>query len=254
MAFRIAGVASHTGDQPLAARRMVEAMQIDSLLLRYLSPGALARLAWQREQDAASGYVEEFTDVLKSLGKQLASQTFTIVTDAGGLNPAACAATTGRALQAAELGGTSIGIVTGDDLTDHPSIPKTPGKLLHANAQFGSDAVAGAFNRGARVVITGAMPAASLVGGACSDHFGWEADSVSQYAGAAVAAQVLQGGAAAPAPRSPRRCCKAAPRQRVETQRGGASSILRPAPATRSRKSQPAEAASSPVRPAALAW
>src|SRR4051812_37988806 len=91
--------------------------RIDVLTLEYLAELTLAILAHLRSKDPGKGFVTDFPPLLERLGPALTGQGgLKVVTNAGGLNPNACAGRCGAVLQAAGLGGLLIGVVTGDDL------------------------------------------------------------------------------------------------------------------------------------------
>ncbi len=115
--IRIANGAGFLGDSLAAPRRLVEAAEVDYLTLEYLAELTLSILARAREKDPAQGYAGDFITVLQSLCPALAAQSkLRIVTNAGGMNPRSCARAAGAVLDAAGLGDTMIGVVTGDDL------------------------------------------------------------------------------------------------------------------------------------------
>ena len=129
MTIKIANGAGFLGDNLDAPRLLVEAAQVDYLTLEYLAELTMSILARQREKNPEAGYATDFLDVLKSLLPALKSQPqLKIVTNAGGVNPLACAAAAGKLLQAAGLGETAIGVVTGDDLL--PRLEQAAGRWL----------------------------------------------------------------------------------------------------------------------------
>src|SRR5262245_34762469 len=117
MTIKIANGAGFLGDNLDAPRLLVESAQVDYLTLEYLAELTMSILARQREKNPAAGYAADFLDVLKSVVPALKAQPqLNIVTNAGGVNPLACAAATAEILRSGGLGDTNIGVVTGDDL------------------------------------------------------------------------------------------------------------------------------------------
>ncbi len=117
MPLRIANAAGFLGDNLDAPRITVERATVDYLTLEYLAELTMSILARQREKDPQAGYANDFLDVLASLVPALQKQTrLKIVTNAGGVNPIACARRAADVLVAAGLGGTTVAVVTGDDL------------------------------------------------------------------------------------------------------------------------------------------
>src|SRR5438067_8602139 len=67
--------------------------RLDVLTLEYLAELTMSILALQKQRDPTAGYAGDFLDVLERLTPQLKSQPkLRIVTNAGGMNPAGCAA------------------------------------------------------------------------------------------------------------------------------------------------------------------
>src|SRR6476646_5874729 len=114
--IRIANGAGFLGDWIDAPRRLVESAEVDYLTIEHLAELTLSILARLREKNPEEGYATDFLDILSSLTGPLAAQSqLNVITNAGGMNPVACAKEAGRILTAAGLGDTPIGVVTGDD-------------------------------------------------------------------------------------------------------------------------------------------
>ena len=112
------------------------------------------------------GYATDFiSGVLKPNLKQIAAQGVKVLTNAGGVNPQACAAA--RALIAEQGLDLKVAVITGDgllaqgaaltgyqDMFSGAAFPDS-GKLASANAYLGGFPVAAALEQGADIVITG---------------------------------------------------------------------------------------------------
>ncbi len=93
MALRIGNAAGFLGDNLDAPRLLAESGGVDYLTLEYLAELTLSILARSREKNPQAGYAADFLDVLASLCPALSKHgDMKIVTNAGGMNPAACAA------------------------------------------------------------------------------------------------------------------------------------------------------------------
>ncbi|MEX2559603.1 MAG: acyclic terpene utilization AtuA family protein, partial [Pirellulales bacterium] len=209
----IANAAGFLGDNLDAPRRLVESARVDYLTLEYLAELTLSILARLREKDPNAGYANDFLDVLASLVPALRSQPqLKIVSNAGGMNPLACARAAAALLADAGLGDLVIGVVTGDDLLDRlPALEaggwpfenldtKQPLRALgrevaSANAYLGGRPIAEALDRGARLVLTGRVADASLTVGPAVHAFGWKWDDWRRLAGASVAGHLIECGA-----------------------------------------------------------
>ncbi len=213
MALKIANGAGFLGDNLDAPRLLVERAEVDYLTLEYLAELTMSILARQREKDPKLGYASDFIEVLQSLLPALKTQPrLKIVTNAGGMNPSACAAVAGKVLQEAGLGDTLIGVVTGDDLlsqlpdlqlagcpfenldTKQPlSELKSP--IVCANAYLGAQPISEALAGGARIVITGRVADASLTVGPAMHEFHHSWDHWNLLAGFSVAGHLIECGA-----------------------------------------------------------
>ena len=213
MTIRIANGAGFLGDNLDAPRLLVENAQVDYLTLEYLAELTMSILARQREKDPATGYAADFLEVLRSLLPALKAQTqLKIVTNAGGMNPHACATATAKILNEAGLGDTAIGVVCGDDLLPHLSQLQSAGcrfenldteqpltklglPIVSANAYLGAQPIAEALSGGARIVIIGRVADASLTVGPAAHKFSWKWDDWNRLAGGSVAGHLIECGA-----------------------------------------------------------
>src|SRR5688572_16972581 len=99
MSLRIANAAGFLGDNLDAPRLTVERAEVDYLTLDYLAELTMSILARKREKNSRLGYAEDFLSVLCTLVPALTRQSqLRIVTNAGGVNPLACARAAGAIL------------------------------------------------------------------------------------------------------------------------------------------------------------
>lgn len=210
---RIGNGCGFWGDNLDAPVLLAENGQLDYLTLEYLAELTMSILALQRQRDPNAGYATDFLDVLTRLVPQLTRQpTLKIVTNAGGMNPQACAARAREILDRAGLTDREVGIVSGDDLlprldellaaghslenldTGEP-LSKVRDRVVSANAYLGSPPIAEALKQGASVVITGRVADAALTVGPAMFEHGWRADDWNHLAGATVAGHLIECGA-----------------------------------------------------------
>ena len=207
---RIGNGCGFWGDSPDAPLRLAERGKLDYLTLEYLAELTMSILALLRQRDPNAGYATDFLDALARLVPTLESRPrLKIVTNAGGMNPAACAAAAKRIVPDAR-----IGVVAGDDLlprldelidgghalahldTGAPLAPVRQ-RVVSANAYLGSAPIAAALGQGARIVITGRVADACLTVGPCLHEFGWSADDWHRVSAATVAGHLIECGAQA---------------------------------------------------------
>lgn len=204
---RIGGGCAFYGDSSVAPVQLMKA-GIDYLALDYLAEVTMSLLGGMKEKNPESGYALDFTEWVWKDNLRLIKETGTrIVTNAGGVNPAACA----RRMQkyAAEAGlSFKIAVVEGDDLmprlaeleaeggemfTGAPFPPRE--QILTANAYLGADPIARALAMGADVVVTGRCVDSALTLGPLVHEFGWGAGDLDQLAGGSLAGHVIECGA-----------------------------------------------------------
>jgi hypothetical protein len=205
------------GDSPDAPVRLAEHGRLDYLTLEYLAELTMSILAVQRQKDAAAGYATDFPAVLARLAPVLTREPgLRVVTNAGGMNPHACAARAKDVLAAAGLGGRRVGVVSGDDLmprldallaAGHPlnhldtgaPLATVRDRVVSANAYLGARPIADALKLGADVVVTGRVADASLTVGPVAHEFGWGfgAADLDRLAAATVAGHLIECGAQA---------------------------------------------------------
>src|SRR5437016_4189982 len=90
---RIGNGCGFWGDNLDAPIVLAEHGRLDYLTLEYLAELTMSILALQKQRDPEAGYATDFLDVLERLAPILKAQPrLRVVTNAGGMNPAACAA------------------------------------------------------------------------------------------------------------------------------------------------------------------
>jgi hypothetical protein len=208
--LKIANASGFWGDQPDAAARLVAAQpDLGFLTLDYLAEVSLSIMAIMRSKDPSAGYARDFVDVVRSLCPFWSAGGATrVVTNAGGLDPDACARECAGVLRAAGLSRLKVAAVGGDDVL--PVLGSATGgfanletgallstvapRLVTANAYLGAGAIADALRAGADVVITGRVADPSLTVGPCIAHFGWSPADFGPIAGATVAGHLIECG------------------------------------------------------------
>jgi hypothetical protein len=213
--IRIGNGCGFWGDNLDAPIEMAREGQLDYLTLEYLAELTMSILALQKERDRALGFASDFIDVLERLCPLWKGQRgLKIVTNAGGMNPEACAAKAAQVLSKQGLGDRRIATVTGDDLmpvldqliasghaftnldTGEP-LAAVRSRIVSANAYLGSQPIAAALSQGADVLITGRVADASLTVGPAVHEFGWRWDDWDRLCSATVAGHLIECGAQA---------------------------------------------------------
>jgi hypothetical protein len=212
---RIGNGCGFWGDNLDAPVALAEGGRLDYLTLEYLAELTMSILALQKARNPDAGYAHDFLDVLERLGPLLKAQpTLKIVTNAGGMNPGACAARAREVLEQAGLRRRAVAVVRGDDLlprldellagghalahldTGEP-LWTVRDRVVSANAYLGSPPIAEALARGAAVVITGRVADAALTLAPAAHELGWAWDDWDRLAAGTVAGHLIECGAQA---------------------------------------------------------
>jgi hypothetical protein len=211
---RIGNGCGFWGDNVDAPVLMARSGEVDYLTLEYLAELTMSILALQKQRDPQAGFATDFVVVMERITDELKRQPdLKVITNAGGMNPAACAARVRDALDRAGLKDRRVGVVSGDDLMSHLDELLKSHSLAHldtgerletirprvvsANAYLGSAPIVDALKQGASVVITGRVADASLTIAPAVYEHGWQLDDWDRLAGAAIAGHVIECGAQA---------------------------------------------------------
>ena len=194
---RIGNASGFYGDRLTAMREMLEGGELDYLTGDYLAELTMLILGRDRMKDPSTGYAKTFIRQMQDCMGLAKEKGVRIVTNAGGLNPAGCAAKL-REIAAEQGLDISIAHVEGDDLVsraDEFSFPDVAsGNVVTANAYLGAFGIAAALNTAADIVVTGRVTDASVIVGPAIAHFGWGREDFDKLAGAVVAGHIIECG------------------------------------------------------------
>jgi hypothetical protein len=186
--LRVGNASGFYGDRFSAWAEMLSDGPLDVLTGDYLAELTMLILGRDRMRDPSAGYARTFLRQMRDCLKLAVDRNVTLITNAGGLNPAGLADAL-RALATDLDVDVHIGHVAGDQL-QRPN-------ALTANAYLGAFGIAECINGGADIVVTGRVTDASLVVGPAIAHFGWQRSDLDALAGATVAGHILECGAQA---------------------------------------------------------
>lgn len=203
---RIGGASGFWGDSSVGAPQLVRQGRLDYLVFDYLAELTMSILAAARGKNPELGYATDFVQVtMKQILRDVAAQGIRVISNAGGVNPQACA-TALRAIAAEQGVALKVAVVTGDDVL--PLVPALqaegvrelqsgaalPARLLTANAYLGALPVKAALDAGAQVVITGRCVDSAVTLGALMHAFGWPADDWDRLAQGSLAGHIIECG------------------------------------------------------------
>ena len=206
--IRIGGASGFWGDAARATPQLLAEEGLDFIVYDYLAEITMSIMARARAKDASKGYALDFvTAAMKPNLPEIARQGVRIVTNAGGVNPQACAVALREVV--AELGlDLKVACISGDDLLDQAAELATQNisemfsgsafpeaeRLQSINAYLGAFPVAKALDMGADIVITGRCVDSAVTLGACIHAYKWKPENLDQLAMGSLAGHILECG------------------------------------------------------------
>ena len=206
---RLGGGPGVYGDTPRAVEGLL-AEGIDYLCLEALAELTLAILQKDRARDETLGYTRDLPRYLAASLPAVVDGRVKVVTNAGGINPAAAAHAAKETAKAMGISGLRIATVLGDDLMTRVDALKgdtssglanmetgepfraRPDVPLFASAYLGAFPIAEALAQGADVVITGRVADAALFLGPLIYEHGWTRDDWDRLASGILVGHLLE--------------------------------------------------------------
>ena len=212
--IRIANAGGYWGDDPHALRRQVRgALPLEYISIDYLAEVTMSILQKQKAKDPCAGYARDFVTQLEPLLEEVLAKGIRIITNAGGVNPAACAEALGAVARARGLS-LRIALVEGDNIAPRmgelleqgvdfrnmetgQAFAPHAGQVLAANAYFGALPVAEALKSNPHIVICGRVTDTGITLAPLIHEFGWGPEAYDLLAAGIVAGHIIECGAQA---------------------------------------------------------
>jgi hypothetical protein len=209
--IRIANAGGYWGDDLGQFKRQVERGPIDFVTLDFLAEITMSIMQKQRARDAEMGFARDFIAQVDQTLDLLLDRGIKVVTNAGGVNPAACrravlatAAKKGRAIHVAAVAGDDIlaridelnaAGASLDNMENGLPFAAVRERVSSANAYFGAWPVVEALKTGAQIVVTGRCTDTGITLAPMIHSFDWAPDDWDRLAAGIVAGHIIECGA-----------------------------------------------------------
>ena len=210
--IRIASGQGFWGDLQRAPIDQARLGDIDFLVMDYLAEVTMSIMQKQKLRNPAFGYARDFVEVVTELLPDIQDKGFKVISNAGGVNPTACAEAIINNARERGFGGLKVAVVTGDDLLGEldtlladgvelrhmetgQGLAEVRDRIVSANAYLGAQPIAEALQQGADVVVTGRTTDTGLTLAPMMFEFGWAEDDWDKLAAGTVAGHILECGA-----------------------------------------------------------
>ncbi|XP_077445698.1 uncharacterized protein LOC144066198 isoform X3 [Stigmatopora argus] len=202
---RIGCASGFWGDTATSVPQLIHGGKLDFLVFDYLSEITMSLLTAAKSKAPNLGYAPDF--VLAALApsiRDIQQKGVRVVSNAGGVNPLACADAIREVVRKAGLD-LKVAVVTGDDLTPQRSRlarvetadgPRAlPEKLHSVNAYLGAGPIRRCLDLGADIVVTGRCVDSALALGPLMHAFGWREGDLDLLAAGSLAGHLIECGA-----------------------------------------------------------
>ena len=203
---RIGCASAFWGDTSTAAKQLAEKGDLDYLVFDYLAEVTMSILARSKLKNPQMGYATDFIIQLAPLLKLIKEKNIKVISNAGGINPAACKAALQKSADEAGID-LIIATVTGDDIThkldalkkarvtDIENNMPIPESCLSINAYLGAPGIVKGLEENADIIITGRCVDSALALAPLIYEFGWNENQYDLLASGSLAGHIIECGA-----------------------------------------------------------
>ncbi|XP_075941067.1 uncharacterized protein LOC142943437 [Anarhichas minor] len=204
---RIGCASGFWGDTAASVPQLVHSGQLDFLVFDYLSEITMSLLTAAKTKTPNLGYAPDFVHVaLAPFINDIHRKGIRVVSNAGGVNPLACADVIQEVIKKAGLD-LKVAVVTGDDLMPHRSLlsevkmaddfsrQQLPKTLHSMNAYLGALPIQRCLDLGADIVVTGRCVDSAVALGPLMHTFGWGRTDYDLLASGSLAGHLIECGA-----------------------------------------------------------
>jgi hypothetical protein len=208
--IKIGNAGGYWGDDPTALARQVRGGNLDYISMDFLAEITMSIMQKQRSLNPKTGYARDFLVMLEDVLPELLKNKTKIITNAGGVNPVACAEAIASLAQKLNLK-PKIAIVHGDDILsslaelqqkgcefknmeDGRDFKLISAKVEAANVYFGAGPVVEALKWDPDIIVTGRVTDTGITLAAMIHEFGWGSDDWDKLASGIVAGHIIECG------------------------------------------------------------
>ena len=209
--IRIANAGGYWGDDPSALYRQIQGGQLDYITMDFLAEVTMSILRKQQSRFPELGYAKDFVSMLEPVLRKAMQEGTTIISNAGGVNPSACAQAIYKLADKLSLK-PKIAIVYGDDIMNQVDVLHKQGhpfknletgadfssvhtKLCSANVYFGARPVVTALDKWKPdIIVTGRVTDTGITLAPMIHEFSWSWEDWDKLANGIVAGHLLECG------------------------------------------------------------
>uniref|UniRef100_A0A1A8CKT5 Uncharacterized protein n=2 Tax=Nothobranchius kadleci TaxID=1051664 RepID=A0A1A8CKT5_NOTKA len=203
---RIGCASGFWGDTATSVPQLIYGGNLDFLVFDYLSEITMSLLTAARTKAPDLGYAPDFVHVaLAPFINDIHRNGIRVVSNAGGVNPLACAEAIQEVVRKAGLD-LKVAVVTGDDLMPQRSLlskvkmadggrQALPRTLHSMNAYLGAGPIRRCLDLGAHIVVTGRCVDSAVALGPLMHWFGWSSREFDLLAAGSLAGHLIECGA-----------------------------------------------------------
>lgn len=208
--IKIGNASGYWGDDPEALLRQVRGGALDYISMDFLAEVTMSIMQKQKNRNPQRGYATDFITMLEPVLTELVSKKICVITNAGGVNPFACADAIAELAAAAGVK-LKIAIVHGDgilaqvhdlhaqgiaftNMEDGRAFAQVADKLEAANVYFGAQPVVAALQAKPDIVICGRVTDTGITLAALRHEFNWSPHDWDKLAAGVIAGHLLECG------------------------------------------------------------
>lgn len=211
--IRIAAGQGFWGDWLEAPKNQVRQGPIDYLVMDYLAEITMSIMMKQKRKNPETGYATDFVDLMKEILPDICSKGVKVLSNAGGVNPVACAKRVREVANSLGLGDkVKVAAIHGDDIAGRIDelvnkghalnnmesggpISEIKDKIQSANVYLGAEPMVRALKSGANIIIAGRVTDTGLTLAPMIHEFGWSMTDWDKMATGTIAGHIIECGA-----------------------------------------------------------